>query len=82
MKIKRHLVAAGLAVLAFGLLPQGLAQAVTMSPIRIELAADPGEQTNGIVKVYNDARQERTLYLSVAKFESKDENGNHRSIRS
>ncbi len=64
-----------LSFLVFGALPISSARAVTMSPIRIELATDPGGQTNGVVKVYNDERNERTLYLSAAKFESKDETG-------
>ncbi len=50
-------------------------EAVTMSPIRIELAADPGQSTTGVIKVYNDDNNTRTFYLSVAKFESKDETG-------
>lgn len=53
----------------------GQARAVSMSPIRLEMAADPGASTSGIVKIYNDERVHRTLYLSVAKFETKDETG-------
>lgn len=75
MKIKSQLLGIAVVVMLAGFLPQNLAQAVTMSPIRIELAANPGEKTNGVVKVYNDDRVERTMYLSVAKFENQDESG-------
>jgi len=75
MTVKRYSLVLALAFLIGSLLPLNLANAVTMSPIRLELSADPGDQTSGIVKVYNDDRTERTLYLSVAKFESKDESG-------
>lgn len=75
MKFKRNIFVFTVVALVCGLLPQGLARAVTMSPIRIELAANPGAQTSGVVKVYNDEKVERTLYLSVANFESKDETG-------
>lgn len=55
--------------------PLKTTQAVTMSPIRIELAADPGKQSSGVIKVYNDDTVPRTFYLSAARFESKDETG-------
>lgn len=75
MKIKRYVLLVVFAVVGLGLLPSNLANAVTMSPVRIELAADPGKQTSGIVKVYNDDVVARTLYLTAAKFENKDESG-------
>ncbi len=70
-----------IAMLVFGFLPYNMAQAVTMSPIRIELATDPGTEVSGVVKVYNDQRNERTLYLSVAKFENQDETGQPKFVK-
>lgn len=58
-----------------GAVPVNFAKAVTMSPVRIELATDPGGHVNGIIKVSNDERITRTLYLSVEKFKNKDETG-------
>lgn len=52
-----------------------MAKAVTMSPVRMELSADPGNTTNGVIKIYNDEKIDRTLYLSAQKFENKDESG-------
>ncbi len=75
MKTKSFWFGISLFSVLIGLVPQQLAQAVTMSPTRLELAADPGKGTSGVVKVYNDERVPRTLYLAAAKFESKDETG-------
>lgn len=75
MKIKTRLLSLAAVAILAGFFPQNLAHAITMSPIRIELAADPGDSASGVVKVYNDERVERTMYLSVAKFESQDESG-------
>ena len=76
MKIpKKYILLSLSAVLLMGFIPHHSARAVTMSPIRIELAADPGGTANGKIKIFNDERITRTLYLSVAKFENKDETG-------
>ena len=81
MKIKNQLIALAAVAILAGFFPQNLAQAVTMSPIRIELAADPGDSTSGVVKVYNDDRVERNMYLSVAKFENQDASGEPKFVR-
>lgn len=81
MKIKNQLIALAAVAILAGFFPQNLAQAVTMSPIRIELAADPGDSTSGVVKVYNDDRVERNMYLSVAKFENQDESGEPKFVK-
>lgn len=62
-------------LLLLGVIPINSANAVTMSPVRIELATDPGGHINGIIKVSNDEKITRTLYLSVEKFTNKDETG-------
>jgi hypothetical protein len=62
-------------LLLLGVIPINFAHAVTMSPVRIELATDPGGHANGIIKITNDEKITRTLYLSVEKFKNKDESG-------
>ncbi len=71
---KALLVALAIALLA-EFVPTNFTKAVTMSPIRIELSADPNGHTSGMIKVFNDEKITRTLYLSVQKFENKDETG-------
>ena len=56
------------------------AEAVTISPVRLELAADPGSYARGIVKITNDEPQVRTLFLDAANFESNDESGEPKFI--
>ena len=55
-------------------LPQ-TAAALTASPIRLELAANPGQTISGEFELYNDARKPRVYQISIADFESKDESG-------
>ncbi len=74
-KINRNFLLFTLAILTFVSIPIAQVEAVTMSPIRLELAADPGETIRGTVKIYNDEKLQRTLYLSAANFEAKDETG-------
>ncbi len=58
-----------------GAVPAHFAKAITMSPVRMEIAVDPGAQYNGVIKIYNDEPKEKTLYLSIEKFTYKDESG-------
>ncbi len=51
------------------------AQAVTVSPVRIELAVDPGQSIDSSIKIYNNERGVKTYYLFAAKFDSQDETG-------
>lgn len=51
------------------------AKAITVSPIRLELAADPGGSTEGKIKLFNEANQAQTYFIQFANFESKDESG-------
>lgn len=55
--------------------PTYKAKAVTVSPIRIELATDPGTSKAGSFKVTNDETKQVTYQIIVAKFETKDETG-------
>ncbi len=49
--------------------------ALTISPIRIELAADPGGEVKGTFKLFNEQSTDQTLYIKFVKFETKDETG-------
>ncbi len=56
------------------LLPQ-VAHAITVSPVRTELSADPGQTIAGKFLVINDDRDTKLLYLIVQNFTAKDESG-------
>lgn len=51
------------------------AQAITMSPVRTELSADPGQTIAGKFLIINDDRDTKLLYLVVQNFTAKDETG-------
>jgi hypothetical protein len=51
------------------------AQAITVSPIRIELSADRGQTVPSSFKVFNEQNQTLTFYVNFARFETKDETG-------
>ncbi len=52
-----------------------IASATTLSPIRIELAVDPGSTISSNFTVRNDGEQTTTYYIQFARFETKDETG-------
>lgn len=52
------------------------AQAITVSPPRLELSGDPGSSISGEIKVTNDSNSAVTYYTQVENFEASDESGN------
>lgn len=52
-----------------------IATALTASPVRLELQADPGTTITPTFKLYNDSRTPQTYYLSFRNFESQGESG-------
>lgn len=70
----------GLLLLAALVSPTHRAEALTTSPIRLELSANPGETISGEFELYNDARKQRVYEISIADFESKDETGQPKFI--
>lgn len=52
------------------------AQAITISPPRLELTADPGATINGKFDVTNDSQSDTVYYTQVENFEAGDETGN------
>lgn len=73
---KKRFHAIGLAIggLFFFFLPL-FAQAITISPPRIELSGDPGSTVTSELKVSNDSTSSQTYYTQVENFEAKDETG-------
>lgn len=57
-----------------GALPH-TANALTASPIRIELNSDPGKTITSQFKLYNDSKTNETYYVVFENFEAKGEDG-------
>jgi hypothetical protein len=51
-------------------------QALTLTPIRLELQADPGQTFTEEVTLYNERPTTETFYISYANFEAQGESGN------
>lgn len=62
-------------IVSFFLVAFHSAQAITVSPIRIELNSDPNGTVSSSFKVTNDEAKENTYSIIVARFETKDETG-------
>jgi hypothetical protein len=58
------------------------AQALTVSPARAELTADPGETIQDSFLIINEQENEQTFYTSVEAFESQGESGTPNFIMS
>jgi hypothetical protein len=57
------------------LLPQA-ALALTVSPVRLELSGNPGDNTVSTIKVINSTFASKTYFTNVETFEAMDETGN------
>jgi len=57
------------------LLPAFSADALTISPVRLEISVAPGETYSGNYKLINDDEMSRTYYSSFENFESQGETG-------
>ncbi len=51
------------------------ASALTLSPTKIEVSADPGQQVIGEIELVNEEQEEKTFYLSYENFEPRGETG-------
>ena len=56
------------------------AQAATISPVRLELAADPGTTIEGEFQIYNEQKEDLVFYTQPENFEAKDETGNPKFV--
>jgi hypothetical protein len=85
--IKRYSLAVSLAGGIFLFLLVGatitapFAQAITISPPRLELDGDPGTTVSSEFKVTNESNSATTYYTQVENFESKDESGNPQFVQ-
>jgi hypothetical protein len=62
------------AALAFIVSPS-FVKALTVSPLRLELAANPGDTISATFKLFNEENKTNTYYFATANFEAKDETG-------
>lgn len=56
------------------------AEAITLSPARIEVNADPGTTITKDITVYNDQEKAATYYISYSNFEAQGETGSPRFV--
>lgn len=49
--------------------------ALTISPVRVEVSADPGQAITGEIQLFNEEPESRTFYSSTANFEARGEGG-------
>jgi hypothetical protein len=71
--MSRALLRKGILLLVL-LLPVS-ASALTLSPTKIEVAVDPGQQAIGEIELFNEEQTEKTFYLSYENFEPRGETG-------
>ncbi|MCA9356484.1 MAG: hypothetical protein R3B64_02355 [Candidatus Paceibacterota bacterium] len=71
----RVISAISFAVFALFVLQVRSAEALTLSPVRIEVSADPGQVVNTELKLYNDQTVTKTFYVSFENFEALGESG-------
>ncbi len=66
-----------LALLIFSawILPVTPAFALTLSPVRIEIAGDPGQTLHGEIELYNEQSEQKTFFSSFENFEPSGEDG-------
>lgn len=50
-------------------------QALTISPVKLELAGDPGQVIQGDITLFNEENTTETLYSSFSNFEARGESG-------
>lgn len=65
----------GKGILLFVLLLPISVSALTLSPTKIEVAVDPGQQAIGEIELLNDEGEDKTFYLSFENFEPRGETG-------
>ena len=56
-------------------------EALTISPVRLEIAADPGQTVTGSYKLINSTQSTQTFFSSVENFEAEGETGTPRFVQ-
>lgn len=62
-------------ILAFGLIFIQPVLALTISPVRMEIAGDPGQTLRGEIELFNEQDETKTFYSSAANFEARGDSG-------
>lgn len=70
-----------LILLAISFISAPFAQAISISPPRLELDGDPGTTVSSEFKITNDTSSTATYFTQVENFESKDESGNPQFVQ-
>lgn len=60
-------------ILAFGLIFVQPVLALTISPVRMEIAGDPGQTLRGEIELFNEQGETKTFYSSSQNFEARGE---------
>jgi len=71
----RSLVLAIILIFAVGLIFIQLVLALTISPVRMEIAGDPGQTLHGFLELFNEQDETKTFYALAANFEARGETG-------
>jgi len=59
--------------IAFGFIPEAFA--LTVSPAKIEIAADPGQTVSGEIELFNEQIDAKEFFTSTENFESRGDSG-------
>lgn len=62
-------------VLVFSIFLTGRVFALTISPVRMEIAGDPGQTLRGEIELFNKQGEAKTFYSSAQNFEARGESG-------
>lgn len=73
--IRRIIGFAVIGGLLLSIIPLNSANAITVSPVRVELSGDPGQEVSGFFKVINEESQAKTFYTTFQNFEAMGESG-------
>lgn len=80
MNLIKSLLAASCLCLALFVMPRH-SLALTASPVRIELAGDPGQTIGSSFELYNDEKKTNKYVMEVVNFEARDESGMPRLLK-
>lgn len=75
---RRRLYLTGLTTILFLIIGLIFAQrvfALTISPVRMEIAGDPGQTLRGEIELFNEQGEAKTFYSSSQNFEARGESG-------
>lgn len=80
MNSLKHLILAVPLVLTIFLFGAGSAQALTLSPVKIEVAGDPGQTLRGELDIMNEQSFTKTYYSTFENFEPSGDTGSPKFV--